>query len=117
MWICGCPEFSRFRILLLLIMVAMIPQWARGEYSLRYVEGYFDGDGGLNGLDAADSAAISGDGKFVYVTGRNDQAIAIFSRDTSTGVLTYVQSLINGENGIAGLDYPDALALSPAGEH
>src|SRR5690606_18366225 len=40
------------------------------------------------GLDGADDVAVSPDGKSVYVVGFLDRAIAVFSRNKSTGALT-----------------------------
>ncbi|MDP6771356.1 MAG: beta-propeller fold lactonase family protein, partial [Anaerolineales bacterium] len=42
-----------------------------------------------NKLRGATSITITPDGKYVYAAANNDKAIAIFSRDASTGKLTY----------------------------
>jgi len=57
----------------------------------------------------------SPDGRHVYVTGRFDNAIAIYSRNATSGALTYVSGVIpvNGE-GVVGI--MDA-AISPDGKH
>ena len=41
-----------------------------------------------NGLDGANDVAVSPDGKHVYATGGTDDAIAAFTRNTTTGLLT-----------------------------
>ena len=91
------------------------------------------GDG--SGLYAAFAApAISPDGKSVYLALGGDDAVARFDRDPMTGVLTY-QGCITGDSTLgpggssacaqigsatsggtsSGLDYPNAVALSPDG--
>jgi DNA-binding beta-propeller fold protein YncE len=42
-----------------------------------------------DGLSSARFIAISADGKFVYVTGGADNAVAVLSRNTSTGALSF----------------------------
>lgn len=73
--------------------------------------GFFqDGVGGVNGLAIAQSVAVSPDGKNVYVGGRGDDAIAVFSRDTNIGALQFQTAVTN-----AGLDGITDVALSPDG--
>ncbi|HWT16861.1 MAG TPA: beta-propeller fold lactonase family protein [Patescibacteria group bacterium] len=58
----------------------------------------------------------------VYVVGANDDAIAVFSRDAVTGLVTWIESEQNGINDasdggglVAGLDGVEYLVLSPDG--
>jgi sugar lactone lactonase YvrE len=53
------------------------------------------------GLDGANGVAVSPDGESVYVASRNDDAIARFDRDTTTGAL-------GGQGCIEDPDAPDA---------
>jgi hypothetical protein len=46
-------------------------------------------DGGGTGLDGLQTVAVSPDGKSLYTTGANSDAIATFNRDPATGGLTY----------------------------
>jgi len=48
-----------------------------------------DGVGGVDGLDGAHRVTHSADGKYVYVTGGNDDAVSWFTRDPITGALSY----------------------------
>ncbi len=77
------------------------------------------------GLDGASDVATSGDGKSVYVTSSNSDAVAVFERDPATGALAqkadpegcYVQ---NGSPGIGclggnGLGAAAGVAVSPDG--
>ena len=63
-----------------------------------------DGVGGLSGLDGANSACLSPDGKYLYAAGRYDDTISVFSRDLSTGLLTFSSSVADGAAGVDGLD-------------
>lgn len=74
------------------------------------------------GLDQASHLVLSADGKFLYVAGANDDGIAVFARDDSSGQLTWVESEQNGIDdasdagpAAAGLDGVEFLVLSPDG--
>jgi len=79
---------------------------------------------GVVGLDQALHVVLSADGEFVYVAGANDAAIAVFSRDQITGLLTFVETEQNGVNDgsdaggvVAGLVDVEFMVLSPDGAH
>ena len=82
---------------------------------LTFVEVKKDGSGGVDGLAGAQHVSLSPDGDFLYVSGSNEAAIAVFSRDQTTGKVTFVQVLKNGANGVSGLKSVEATALSPDG--
>ncbi|MEO7793829.1 MAG: beta-propeller fold lactonase family protein [Thermoanaerobaculia bacterium] len=75
-----------------------VAAFARNPVSgaLTYIDVLRDGDvQGLltiDGLDGAESVAVSPDGAHVYVAGFNDGAVAAFARNTATGQLTYLES-------------------------
>ncbi len=75
-----------------------------------------DGVGGVEGLAGASSVAASPDGNFVYATGREDNALAIFVRDASPDTLTFLTHLRDGTGGIDGLAGAASVALNPAGD-
>lgn len=77
---------------------------------------YQDGLGGIEGLSAAHWIAISSDQRFLYVAGRGDDAVAVFSRDANTGQLTPVQVLVEGQM-VSGLQGASVIAISPDGRH
>jgi 6-phosphogluconolactonase (cycloisomerase 2 family) len=64
-------------------------------------------------LDGARFVDVSPDGSHVYVVGEVEDAVAVFSRDGSTGALTFVEVIRTG----AGLNNPTAVAVSPDGKH
>jgi DNA-binding beta-propeller fold protein YncE len=76
-------------------------------------------------LDAADSVAVTADGKSVYVASISSSAVAVFGRDTTTGVLTQLAGTAGcvsefgpGENCAVGkaLNGAFSVAVSPDGE-
>src|SRR5437867_3646496 len=79
--------------------------------ALTFVQAKLDGKGPVNGLDGAEGIAISPDGAYVYVAGRNDDSLAVFSRDAATGALTYVQIQADGANLYVAGGYDDALVV------
>ena len=60
---------------------------------------------------------MSPDGTSVYVTGFGSDALVQFTRNTTTGSLTYAESFFNGHAGVVGLDEPLGLTLSPDSTH
>ena len=75
------------------------------------------GNGGVDGLEEADSLCISPDGLHIYVTGRHSNAISWFVRNPTTGALTYLSSLFDGINGVDGLDGSMDVEISRDGKH
>ena len=86
-----------------------------GTGALTFVEAQFDGVGGADGLDGAQSVTVSPDGNFVYATSLTDDAIAVFSRDAGTGALTFVEAQFDGVGGVDGLDNAESVTVSPDG--
>lgn len=82
-----------------------------------------DMDGALNvvsGLGGASSVEVSPDGRHVYVTGETDNSIAVFSRDSNTGQLTFVESLTDSNpdsmgNTVQNLLAPASVSVGPEG--
>ena len=50
-----------------------------------------DGVDSVDGLKGTRDVAISPDGNFVYGAGNGDNAVAVFYRDPSSGVLSFVE--------------------------
>ena len=79
---------------------------ASGE--LAFVEAFFDGVGGIDGLAGASGVTVSPAGDRVYVAGLADDAVAVFARGQD-GRLTLIEVARDGVGGLDGL----AGALSP----
>lgn len=64
----------------------------------------FDNEDGVDGMGGPRQVVTSPDSRFVYVPGESDSAIAVYSRNTATGQLTWVDSVVDGvdANGIFG---------------
>lgn len=80
---------------------------------LTFVEAHKDGAGGITSLARAHGIVVSPDGEYIYVASRGDDTISVFSRNTSTGALTLVETM--GE--VFGLDTTYSVAISPDGKH
>jgi len=85
--------------------------------TLVFIETYKNGVANVNGLNGAHSAVVSSDGKSLYVCGYNDNSVSAFSRNTTTGKLTFVEMYKDGVNGVDGLTGARAVALNPDGTH
>lgn len=88
-----------------------------GTGTLTYVTAVGKGLGGVDGLDGVLSVAVSPDGDHVYTAATDDDAVAAFSRDSGTGVITFVEAERDGVGGVDGLDGAQAVVLSPDGAH
>ncbi len=75
-----------------------------------------DGEAPVDGLEGASGFALDPTGAYLYVAGSDENAIAIFTRNTSTGALTYLSMLQDGVGGLDWMDTPRVLAVSPAGD-
>jgi len=73
--------------------------------------------GGVGGLDGAQFATVSPDGRHVYATSSQDDALVVLQRDAATGKLSEVQLLRGGPEGVDGLQYAPSLTISPDGRH
>lgn len=85
--------------------------------ALTFVEGETDGVGGVGGLSGAAEVAISPDGAHVYATGVDDDAVAVFSRNATTGELTFVEFQQDNVGGVDGLNGALGIDVSPDGSH
>ena len=80
---------------------------------LTFLEVQTEGIHGVDGLAATKSLTVSPDSQYVYVAGRDDNAIAVFRRNPGTGALTFVEAQKNGINGVNGLGWAYGVAVSP----
>lgn len=80
---------------------------------LTYSGVFKDNIDSVDGLAGAHGVAVSHNDKYVYVAGYNDNALAVFTRNTATGELTYSKAFQNNIDGVAGLGAPTDIAVSP----
>lgn len=85
---------------------------ASGRLTLRAVEAEHETDLGISGIH---SVAVSPDGAFVYATGQDDDAVAIFRRDRRSGTLTFSEVVSEGVDGVDGLYGALWVTISPDG--
>ena len=76
-------------------------------------EGQFGARGliGAHGVGLLDTAA----GHYLVVAGYGEDALAVFQRNATTGLLVFVQVVRNNVGGVAGLREPNSIAVSPDG--
>lgn len=82
--------------------------------TLIYTQSVRDG-GSVDGLDGAAAVAVAPGGEHVYVAGSGDDAVAVFARNGTTGVLAYAGRVRDGEGGVDGLAGVQGVAVSPDG--
>ena len=80
--------------------------------TLEFVNAKVNGQGGITGLDFAWDVVASPDGRSVYATGDDDDAVVTFKRNRDTGKLRYLNTKFDGQGGVEGLDGANGLAMS-----
>ncbi len=85
--------------------------------ALTYAQVYKDGTGGITTLDGAHGIALSPNGAHVYVVSAVDNAVTVFARDATTGLLALVEAKVEGAGGITSLLGAETVAVSPDGAH
>ncbi len=83
--------------------------------SLTFLENHKNLVGGVSGIDAALDVTISPDGKNVYAVGSDSNTVAVFTRDTTTGALTFLEKEEQGVGGVTGLLTARGVAVAPDG--
>lgn len=87
---------------------------ATGELS--FIQMVKDGVNGVDGLNGANSFAITADGNYAYATGYTDDALVLFSRDPNNGTLTFVEQYKNGIDNVNGLNGAHTAVVSSDGK-
>lgn len=80
--------------------------------SLTVLETFTDGINSVDGLNGAIFVMLSPDEASLYVVGRDDNAVALFSRDTTTGTLSYVGIAQNGVSSVTNMTAPTQLDIA-----
>lgn len=83
-----------------------------GSGELTWIEAVVDGSGGVDGLDGVEAMAMSHDGENLYVAGLLDNELAVFSRDDTSGELSFQE--VHSDGGLSGAH---AVAVSPDDEN
>ncbi|MDQ1346632.1 MAG: trimeric autotransporter adhesin, partial [Acidobacteriota bacterium] len=66
---------------------------------------------GVSGIGGARAVAVTPDGRHVVVAGETDSGVAVFTRNLTTGALTFAEAKINGIGGVSGIGGASALAF------
>ncbi len=85
--------------------------------TLFFVETQVNGTNGVQGLQTIYDLALSPDGQHLYAASFGSSAVAVFSRNSSTGQLSFVQALFNDSNGVTGLFGAAGITVTPDGLH
>jgi 6-phosphogluconolactonase (cycloisomerase 2 family) len=75
-----------------------------------------NGSGGVSGLDGANGVAVSPDNANLYVVSDNDNALATFGLNGTTGALTFQGALFDGGGGVDGLNAARGIVVSADGK-
>ena len=85
--------------------------------NLTFVEPYYDGEGGIDGLDRVYSLAVSPDGANVYAAAITDDSVVAFARNPTTGQLDFIAAYFDGVGGVTGMDWPLSVMTDNAGNY
>ncbi len=89
--------------------------------SLEYQGRAQNNAGGVKGIKYVMDLAISPDGRHLYAAGYGDNAVAVFAINSSTGALSFLESIKQGQTlggeTVDGLTRPRALTISPDGRN
>lgn len=78
---------------------------------------YINGENGIEGLNGAFVMDFSPDGNFLYVIGREENAVAVFQRNVNDGSLELKQVVRDDQAGVQYINYPTSVKVSPDGNH
>ena len=84
---------------------------------LTWVASYPDDSGGANHMEGMIQSAVSPDGAHVYVAAWDGAAVTVFSRNATTGELTFVEDQRDGVGGVDGLNGAHSVIVSPDGRN
>jgi len=67
----------------------------------------------IDGVGFPDMVVVSPNGEYLYEASLHYDALGVFSRDSASGEITYVERHANSVSGVAGLEGAVAVAVSP----
>ncbi len=79
---------------------------------LTYRETHRNAEAGVFGIDGAIDLTLTADGTFLYAAGMLSSGVAVFSRNTQNGLLTFQSSVFDGVGGVEGLGFVTGVGLS-----
>lgn len=68
---------------------------------------------GMSGTYAPNCVVVSPDNKNVYMVNWRKRKVDVFQRDTTNGILTFLESKVQGVDGISGIYKPGSVLVSP----
>ena len=83
--------------------------------TLIFLTHYQNGEAGVAGLSSPQKIAVHPDGSRVYVTGSEDNAIAVLERDAATGLLTFIKAVVHQVPVATALEGPRGFTVSSDG--
>jgi cysteine-rich repeat protein len=82
--------------------------------ALEFLDAHHDDMDGVDGLGSPIGCTVSRDGRYVWVAGGMDDAVAVFRRDPQTGALTFVEAQRDGIDQVDGpFSGPVRMAVDP----
>ena len=115
-----CPGTKKFLYVLAEQSDSIVWFEVGTDGSLVFKRSVVNGKGGVQQLDGPSNLCFSPNdstGKSLYVTAMRSDAVVVFSRNTTTGALTYKNSKTNGVDGVHGLNGPLCIAIPHDGKH
>ncbi len=71
----------------------------------------------IQGLNEVRDLSVTPDGRHLYAVSSSQNALTVFEKHPETGVLQFVESHRNGQEGAEGLDLVQRVEVSPDGRH
>ncbi len=84
---------------------------------IEHASDVFDNSGGVSDLDGPHAISISSDGAYVYIATTGSHSVTSFERNSTTGALSYYQSLVSEAGDDWSMKGPISIGTSPDGEH
>ncbi len=104
-----------FKALALACLFALTTSASAAPLSL--VQWIEDGLNGVDNMDCSNDSITSPDEKFVYTASFCDYAINVFERDSATGQLNLVDSMVQDQTTLEGFAPTGDILMSPDGSH
>ncbi len=111
--------------------VYIATEWSQGEWigsviafsrnidsgQLTHLATYRDGESGIDGIAQAIALTFTDDGSQLYVAGPNDNAVSVFQRNPTSGLLSFSEAHFDGIDGVDGIAGAFDVVLSPDSQY